>query len=756
MAVSSVLGGSVRRREDRRLVSGAGQYVDDIAREGCLHAVFVRSAMAHAKITGVDVSAAAAMPGVVGVFVASDLGLKPRAAFPAPDEMARPPLASEVVRFVGDAIAIAVAESKDQAADAAAAVIVDYDPLPALMDPAAALESGAALVHPAKEDNVAFMAMLGEPGAIEGADVVVRGRFVNQRLAAVPLETNVVLAEPDGDGVLMWVSTQVPFRVRDEVAECLGLTESQVRVITPEVGGGFGAKLQTYPEQTMIAALARKLGRPVRWFEYRSENMVAMTHGRGQVQDVAIGATKEGKVVGLECNVVGDAGAYPALGAFLPMFTGQMALGVYDIPKISFMARSAATNSTVMAAYRGAGRPEAASLIERAMDMLALELGMDPAELRRRNLITGEFPHTTPTGVNYDSGDYAKALDMALEAAGYDELRREQKARRERGDTKLLGIGLSCYVEVTSPAPPMDFGSARVNEDGKFEIYCGTTPSGQGHETAYAQLASSLLDVPMDAIKVVQSDTGIVKRGDGTYGSRSLQIGGSAIHTACVALVEQAKEAAAKKLEANADDIVRFDGGKFGVKGVPGSALTWAELAKGGAMVAEEDFFQSDQTFPFGAHVAVAEVDSETGDARLIKYVAVDDCGKMLNPMLVEGQVHGGIAQGMAQALYEEFVYDSEGNPLTATLVDYGIPTIGEAVPNLTTVHMETPSPLNPLGAKGIGESGTIGSTAAVQNAVIDAVSHLGIKHMDMPLHPMRVWEAIQQAKQRRSDEVPL
>ena len=747
MAVSSVLGGSVRRREDRRLVTGTGQYVDDVKLDGCLHAVFVRSSMAHAKIKSIDVSGGASMPGVVGVFVAADLNLKPRAAFPAPDEMARPPLASEVVRFVGDVVAIAVAETREQAVDSAAAVFVDYEPLAVLVDAAAALEPGAVVLHPMKEDNVAFVAVLGEPGALEGADVVVRARFVNQRLAGVPIETNVVMAEPDGDGIKMWVSTQVPFRVRDEVAECLGLKESQVRVITPDVGGGFGAKLQTYPEQTMIAALARKLGRPVRWFEYRSENMVAMTHGRGQVQNISIGATRDGKVVGLEAEVVADGGAYPALGAFLPMFTGQMSLGCYEIPKLYFKARTGATNTTVVAAYRGAGRPEAASLIERAMDMLAAELGMDPAELRRRNLIGGEFPHTTPTGLNYDSGDYRKALEMALEAAGYDELRSEQKKRRERGDTKLLGIGISSYVEVTSPAPPMDYGSARLSEDGKFEIHCGTTSSGQGHETAYAQLASALLDIPMGAIKVVQSDTGVVKRGDGTYGSRSLQIGGSAIHAACLALVEKAKEAAAKRLEANSEDIVRFDGGKFGVKGVPGSAVSWAELATEGALVAEEDFFQADQTFPFGCHIAVAEVDVETGEAKLIRHIAVDDCGTMLNPMLVEGQVHGGIQQGVAQALYEEFVYDAEGNPRTATLVDYGIPSIGEAVPNLVTLHMETPSPLNPLGAKGIGESGTIGSTPAVQNAVIDALAHLGVKHIDMPLHPMRVWEAIQAAR---------
>jgi carbon-monoxide dehydrogenase large subunit len=741
VSLSAALGGAVRRREDPRLVTGAGQYTDDVRRDGCLHAAFVRSTFAHARITSFDAAAATRMLGVVGVFRAQDLGLEPVDSLGALRS-------SEPARFVGDAIAVVVAETRAQAVDAAASVIVDYQALPVVVDPEAALQPGATVIHPDRGDNLAFAGELGDEGALDGAEVVVRGRFLNQRLAGVPIEANTVLAEPDGEGgIRMWVSTQVPFSVRMDVASAIGLPESKVRVIAPDVGGGFGAKLMTYPEQSVLGALALKLGRAVRWFEFRSENMVAMTHGRAQIQDVALGATRDGKLVGLEFSVIGNAGAYPGLGAILSFTTGQMSSGVYDIPKIKFSTRVAITNTTVMSAYRGAGRPEAASMIERAMDMLAAELGMDPAELRRRNMITGPFPHTTATEVTYDSGDYRRALEMALEAAGYDELRREQKGRRDRGERLQLGIGIGAYVEMTAVPPPSESAEARVEVDGTIVVSTGTTSSGQGHETAYAQLASAVLGAPMELVRVVQSDTAKVSTGRGTFGSRSLQLGGSAIRGACVALVEKAREEAARRLEAGVEDIVRFDDGRFGVSGVPGSALSWAELASSEvALVAEHDFTQDDQSYSFGCHVAVAEVDVETGDARLVRHVAVDDCGTILNLMLVEGQVHGGVAQGASQALYEEFVYDADGNPLTTSLIDYAIPGIGD-LPWIETLHMETPTPLNPLGAKGIGESGTTGSTPAVQNAVIDAVSHLGVRHIDMPLHPMRVWEAIRAAR---------
>ena len=739
MAVSSALGGVVKRREDPRLVTGAGQYTDDVHPAGCLHAVFVRSPHAHARITAVDVSAAQRIPGVVGVFQAADLAFE--------SETARPRLCSDEVKFVGDAIAVAVAETRGAAVDAAAAVACDYEVLPVLVDSTAALEPNAMLVHPDKGDNLAFEFELGEEGALEGADVVVRSRFVNQRLAAVPIEANCVVAEPDGEGGLrMWASTQVPFGVRGQVADALGLPEAKVRVIAGDVGGAFGAKLMTYPEQSVVAALVQKLDRPVRWFDYRTENMVAMTHGRGQVQHVALGATADGKLVGLEADVIADAGAYAGLAPPQLMLTALLASSVYAIPRIRWRGSCVYTNTTVMSAYRGAGRPEAIALIERAMDMLAAELKMDPAELRRRNLISGPFPYTTVTGLTYDTGDYARALDLALEAAGYEELRKEQAARRERGERVQLGVGLCTYVEMTAVLNTTEFGEARAEPDGSIVISVGTTSSGQGHETAYAQLASQVLGVPIDSIRIVQSDTGVVPRGGGTSGSRSLQLGGSAVRGACIALVEKAREQAARRLEASADDIVRLPDGRFGVKGVPATALGWADLASEATLVAAVDFEQDDQTFPFGCHVAVVEVDVETGQAHLVRHIAVDDCGTVLNHMLVDGQIHGGVAQGVAQALYEEFVYDAEGNPLTTSLIDYVIPTIGE-IPQVETVSMETPTPLNPLGAKGIGESGTIGSTPAVQNAVIDAVSHLGVRHIDMPLHPMRVWEAIQAAR---------
>ena len=747
MAVKASLGGAVKRREDPRLITGRGRYTADVAGQGWLHAEFVRSTLAHARVIAVDRSAAAAMPGVLGVFLASDLGLKPQEA-PSLDEFSRPPLAQERVRFVGDIIAVVVAESRGQAVDAADAVAVEYDQLSPVIDAAAALEPGAPVLHDAKGDNDVSTTEFGEPHAIEGAEVVVRATFVNQRLAAVPIEANAVAAEPDGDGGLrLWASTQVPFRVRSEVSELTGIPEEKLRVIARDVGGAFGAKLATYPEQSIVAALCHRLQRPVSWVEYRSENLTAMTHGRAQVQEVALGATREGRIVGLEVSILGDAGAYPGQAPGITVYTAQMSPGVYVIPRVSVRVRTAATNTTVVSAYRGAGRPEATSLIERAVDMLAMELTIDPAELRRRNLITGEFPYTTATGVTYDSGNYGRALDAALDAAGYAELRAEQSARRARGDRVQLGIGLSLYVEVTGVLVPMEHGAATVEPDGTFTIHSGTTSSGQGHETAFAQVAAAALDVPMESINVLESDTGLVSSGDGSYGSRSLQLGGSAVRAACVALVEQAKQEAARHLEASVEDIERKEGG-FGVRGVPGSLVTWATLGAQSKLRAEEDFYQSDQTFPFGCHIAVVEVDVETGEAKSVRHVAVDDCGTVLNPMLVEGQIHGGIAQGLGQALYEEFVYDRDGNPRTGTLTDYAVPTIGE-IPPVETIQMETPTPHNPLGAKGVGESGTIGATAAVQNAVIDAVSHLGITHIDMPLHPMRVWEAIQAASQR-------
>lgn len=744
--MKAAFGGAVKRREDPRLITGRGKYTGDVAREGWLHAVFVRSPLAHARIKSIDKEAAEAIPGVVGVFSAADLALKPQ-EMPGMDQFARPLLASDVVRFVGDLVAVVVAETRGQAADGAAAVAVEYDPLPVVVDPEQALAPDAVVLHAAKGDNCASNIDFGEPGALDGAEVIVRARFLNQRLAAIPIEASTVAAEPDGaGGMRLWTSTQVPHRVRAEVADLAGIDEEKLRVIAPDVGGAFGSKLVTYPEQSIVAAVAHRLRRSVEWIEYRSENLTAMTHGRAQVQDVAFGASRDGRLSGLEVRILADGGAYPYQVVGLATYTAQMATGIYAIPKLHVDVTTVATNTTTIASYRGAGRPEATCLIERAMDMLAMELDMDPAEVRRRNLMAGDFPHDTPTGLTYDSGDYRRAMDLALEAADYEGLRREQRARRERRDRIQLGVGISAYVEMTAVLVPMEHGAARVEEDGSITVMAGTASSGQGHETAFAQVAAMTLGVPMEQIHVVESDTGQVSSGDGTYGSRSLQLGGSAVRAACVALVEKAKERAASRLEASVDDIEQHPNG-FGVRGSPSSVVTWAQLAAGEPLAAEEDFFQPDMTFPFGCHIAVAEVDIETGEARLIRHIAVDDCGTVLNPMLVEGQIHGGVAQGIAQALYEEFVYDAEGNPRTGTLADYSIPTIGE-IPPITTVTMETPTPNNPLGAKGVGESGTVGATAAAQNAVIDAVSYLGVRHIDMPLHPMRVWEAIQAARQ--------
>jgi aerobic carbon-monoxide dehydrogenase large subunit len=747
----SILGSTVRRREDPRLVSGRGRYVDDLPLEDGLFAVFARSPLAHATIRDLDLSAARATPGVVGVYSAADLGMPARLAFPVLAEaFARPPLATDTVRFVGEAVAVVVGETRAAAADGADAVAADYEPLPVVATVAAAAAEGAPLLFPAHGSNVAFEnAYGGDQDVLAGAEVVVRGRIVNQRLAAVPMEPDVFLAAPDPEtgGMRIWASTQNPHQVRDFIAECLGLPEAKVRCIAPDVGGGFGAKLFTYPEQGVVAQLAHRLGRPVRWTQTRTECFLAMTQGRGQVQDFELGATRSGELVGLRARVRADAGAYPGIGAFLPFFTGQMLAGVYRLPQIDYAAQAYATNTTPTGAYRGAGRPEATALLERAMDILAAELGQDPAELRRRNYIPPEdFPLTTAGGANYDSGEYAKALDRALELAGYAGLRAEQQRRRAVGDRRVLGIGLSSYVEITAVGSPTEFGSVEATVDGTFVVLAGTANHGQGHETAYAQIVADTLDVPVDAVRVIEGDTARVPRGDGTAGSRSLQLAGSAILEASRTLLERARKLAADVLEASPDDVIPLGDGRLGVRGVPGSGLTWAALAaaagdRGEAPLRADHDSNAEPSFPFGTHVAVTEVDLDTGEARLVRHIAVDDCGRQVNPMLVRGQVHGGIAQGAAQALFEEVVHDADGNPLTATLLDYGMPTANE-LPVFETDSTVTPTPRNPLGVKGIGEAGTIGSTPAVQNAVVDALAHLGVRHLDMPLTPERVWRA--------------
>ena len=751
----SILGHAVRRREDPRLITGAGRFVDDIHPDRCLHVAFVRSTLAHATIRSVDVAAASAAPGVVAVLTAADLGLPARVAFEMVAEVfARPPLADGRVRFVGEPVALVVAESPQAAVDAAQLVGLDLEPLEVVVDPEAARHAGSTLLFPAHGSNVAnHFAPHGDDDVLAGAEVTIQGRFVNQRLAPVPMEAEAILVVPEAGRLSIWATSQTPFGLRATIASSLGIAVGDIRVVVGDMGGGFGAKAGARPELIVVAAAARKLGRPLKWIETRSENLVGMTHGRGQVQYVKLGATRDGRLVGLHARVLADVGAYPGIATFLPFLTGQMSAGVYDMPAIDYEAHCVVTNTTPLGAYRGAGRPEAAAMVERAMDMLAVELGMDPAELRRRNLIPpDQFPHTTKGGATYDSGEYERALDKLLEISAYPELRAEQARRRERGDRLQLGIGLSVYVEVTAVGIGPEWGAVRIESDGTATVRCGTTSFGQGHETSLAQIAAEQLGLPLESVLVIHSDTDAVERGTGTVGSRSMQHGGSAVHQAAQEVRHKARDLASHLLEASPEDIV-FVAGTIGVAGVPERSISWASLAAAAAnrdrlpegmepgLAAEADF-AGDGSYPFGAHCAVVEVDMETGDARLARFFAVDDCGRIINPLLAEGQVHGGIAQGLGQALLEEVVFDERGNPRSASLLDYLIPSIGE-IPAVVTATTETPSPNNPLGAKGIGESGTIGSTPAIQNAVVDAVSHLGVRHIDMPLTPERVWAAI-------------
>jgi carbon-monoxide dehydrogenase large subunit len=758
MPTGSILGRAVRRTEDPRLLTGAAEFVEDIACPGALHAAFVRSTLAHARIGPVDAGEARAMPGVAGVFAAADLHLKPFSfGSSVPEAFTRPVLAHGVVRFAGEPVAVVLAETRAQAVDAAETILLDYDPLPAVVDPVAALEPGAPLLFPESGTNVARdRSWLYRGGDVmAGADVVVKARFVNQRLAPVPMEPTAILAIPDGDRLTLCVPCQAPFWIRDEIADALDMDRDRVRVIAPAVGGGFGAKGATYPEHLVVAALARRLDRPVRYIESRSENLLAMTHGRAQVQEVELGAKRDGTLTGLRVRVVADMGAYP-MGTYLPELTHRMACGVYRVQDVDFHAVSVLTNTTPVDSYRGAGRPEAAAFLERSMDMLARELDLDPAELRRRNFIPPDaFPVETATGGKYDSGDYARVLEEALRVAGYDQLRTEQAERRDRNDPMLLGVGISVYVEVTGWGS--EFGSVEVELDGSVLVLTGTSPHGQGHETAFAQLVSDQLKVPFERVRVRHSDTALIPRGDGTSGSRSLQLGGSAIWTSGNQVLEKARRIAAHLLEAGVDDVVLSDEGRIGIVGVPDRSYSWAELAavaSDGSQLpesidpglrGEHEFDGGGNTYPFGAHVTVVEVDSGSGAVRVLRHVAVDDCGRIVNPMLVQGQQHGGIAQGMAQALFEEVVFDENGTPLTGTLMSYEMPSAAD-LPGFETSNTETPSPRNPLGAKGIGESGTVGSTPAVQNAVIDALSHLGVRHVDMPLSPERVWRAIRDA----------
>jgi carbon-monoxide dehydrogenase large subunit len=741
----SILGNRVARREDPALLTGHGTYVDNLALEHAACVTYVRSTLAHGRITGIAVDEARSFPGVLGVFTAADLDLPDLVPFGAPSHpMSRPVLARDTVRFVGEPIVAVVTESPAIAEDAAELVWIDYEPLDAVIDAEESLR-GETLLFPEADNNVC---MRFEPrdrvADFSDAEVIVRHRFVNQRVAACPIETRTAAAWWEDDRLVAYVSCQGGHPIRDEFARFYGLEHDQVRVVVPDVGGGFGAKAAIYPEQLVLAELARRVGRPVRWSETRTENMQAMNHGRGQIQEIEIGGRRDGTITAYRLTVVQDAGAYPMIGAVLPFMTRMMVTGTYAIPSAEFSSHSVCTNATPVGAYRGAGRPEAAAAIERAVDLFAAEIGADPAEVRRTNLVSADaFPYTTAIGTVYDSGNYPEALDRALEAAGYDELRAEQARRREADDPKLLGIGLSCYVEITALDAGGEYGSVELRGDGSVLAKTGSSPYGQGHHTTWAMLISERLGIPMDRIEVIHGDTDLVPSGSITGGSRSVQIAGSAINDAAGKLADVARDQAADLLEAAPDDVVLTEG-RFHVAGTPAVSLGWDDIAATSTetLVGLSGFEASSPTFPFGAHVAVVEIDRDTGDVRLVRHIACDDAGRIINPLIVEGQVHGGLAQGIAQALYEEVRYDEDGNPLTSTFADYEVISATE-LPMFELVPMETPTPINPLGAKGIGESGTIGSTPAVQNAVVDAVSHLGVRHIDLPCTPERVWHAI-------------
>jgi aerobic carbon-monoxide dehydrogenase large subunit len=760
----SILGTRVLRTEDPRFLTSGGVYTDDVVDErlaGAYHVFFVRSPVAHARIGGVDVSAALAAPGVVAAFTAADLAdlpaIDPPMAGLLNAGMTRGVLASGKVRHVGEPVAVVVTEQAYQGEDAIELVDVDYDVLPAVVDFAAAL-SDEVLLYEEVGTNVA--ANFGDAGALDehlfdDCEVVTSRTIMNQRVAPAPMETRAAAAAWGEDGRLTaWIPNQGAQGTRSGLARLLGVPEEQVRVITPDVGGAFGAKFGADPEHAVVAWVARRLGRPARWSETRYENLIAMTHGRGQQQTVTIGGRKDGTVLAYRLEIVQDAGAYPRLGAALPFLTIMMTPGPYAIGKAEAVARTVVTTTTPMGAYRGAGRPEATAAIERAMDLFAAEIGMDPGDVRRRNLLPPfTEPHRTAFGALYDTGDYATALDRVLAAAGYDELRKEQAERRASGDVIAMGIGLASYVEITGmgdggPQGPEENATVEVHPDGTATILTGTSPHGQGHATAWAMLASDELGIPVEKITLKWGDTDLIPEGGGTGGSRSLQHGGSAVRQAAQELIEVARQRAADELEASPADL-RFnvERSAFEVAGDPDASVPLTRLAEDERLLVRTVFSAPGATFPFGSHLAVVDVDTETGKVVLRRVVTVDDAGFVLNPLIAEGQRHGGIAQGAAQAFVEEVVYDRDGNPLTASFADYPFLSATE-VPSFELADMQTLTSYNPLGVKGIGEAGSIGATPAVQNAVVDALAHLGVRHIDMPASPQRVWQAIQAARE--------
>jgi carbon-monoxide dehydrogenase large subunit len=757
----TLFGTAVPRVEDARMLTTGGEFVADLDLPGCLSVAYVTSTEAHAMVTSVDADAARTAPGVVDVVVAADLTIGPCALVNAdyPAAMARPLLAGDRVRYVGEPIVAVVAENAASAADAVGLVMVEYDPLPPVVGVDAAA-TDATLLFPEVGTNRVWERAGGTDhdavdDALAACEVVVRATFVNQRVAPCPLEPRAGAAQWGDDGRLThWSSCQGAHPVRATLAALYRIDVDDVRVIVPDVGGSFGAKARPSSEEQLLGLLARRAGRAVRWVPTREDDMVGLGHSRGQRQHVEIGGDRDGTIRALRAHIVTDVGAHPLMGPMLANNTGALSPEVYAIPAVAWSSAPVVTNTVPLVSYRGAGRPEAAALTERAVDRFAAEIGMDPVAVRRRNLLApDDFPYTSPTGVTYDSGDYAPALDLALDAIGYDAVRAEQARRRTADDPTLLGVGVALFVDRTAGAGGGEYGAVELTADGGVVVHTGSTPYGQGHHTAWAMLASDRLGIPLEQITVVHGDTDRVVRGGITGGSRSAQLVGNAVVEAADALVEAGRAVAADLLEASGPDV-EFDpghgrapsggDGRFHVAGVPSRAVSWADVAVAAVdpLRCEADFRGAGGSCPFGAYACTVEVDRDTGAVGILRMVTVDDAGVILNPLLAEGQVHGGVGQGIAQALFEEFAYDDDGQPRTRSFVDYAIPSAAD-LPAFECLSTVTPSPNNPLGVKGIAESGTIGAPPAVQNAVVDALAHLGVRHLDMPLTPERVWQAI-------------
>jgi aerobic carbon-monoxide dehydrogenase large subunit len=765
------VGKKLKRKEDPRLIQGISHYTDDLKMPGMLHCAFVRSPMAHAEIREIRTDAARALPGVVGVYTYDDLsglGMVP-CAIQMPDLKVpkHPVLAAGRVRYVGEPVVAVVAEDLYIARDAVELVEVDYDPLPVVVNMEKALTKESPLVHQDFGSNRSFTHALKNgdiEAAFKKADRVVRQRMTNQRLAPAAMETRGVVAEylPGENRLTVWSSTQIPHLLRTQISVLVGLPETAVRVITPEVGGGFGSKLNVYREEGFVPWAAMKLGRPVKWTETRRENIAATIHGRDTINDVELALKKDGTVLGLRVRILADVGAYhQLLTPLIPQLTALMLAGCYKIPAIDIQIQGVFTNKMATDAYRGAGRPEATYIIERIMEMAARELGMDAAQFRLKNFPQPkEFPFTTITGLTYDSAKYQESIKRALQLSGYDGLRKRQKNGWKNG--KYYGVGVSTYVEIcaigpsaATPAGGWESGTVRIEPTGKVTILTGASPHGQGEETTFAQLIADELGISPEDINVVHGDTLAVPYGIGTFGSRATAVGGTAAYLATQKLKTKLATLAGHLLGAKPADIVIGQGqltAKGGKKSISFGELVMAAYTARNippgfepGLEATHFFEPSNFTFPFGAHIASVEVDGETGEVKIEKYVAVDDCGNVINPMIVEGQIHGGIAQGIGQAMWEELIYDDEGQLATGTLMDYAMPR-AHFFPEFTLDRTVTPSPVNPMGVKGVGEAGTIGSTPCIVNAVCDALSPLGVKHIDMPLKPERVWKAISQA----------